>query len=39
MKITNSEKSTGYFSLKSVEVKTTKTGNNYLDLRLTDKRQ
>lgn len=37
MKITSNEKIDRIFLIKSVEVKTTKTGNNYLDLRLTDK--
>ncbi len=37
MKITSNEKIDRVFLIKSVEVKATKTGNNYLDLRLTDK--
>ena len=31
MKITSNEKIDRIFLIKSVEVKTTKTGNNYLD--------
>lgn len=37
MKITSNEKIDRVFLIKSVEVKATKIGNNYLDLRLTDK--